>query len=52
MLTQEQIEEAMWACSHEPINTERYRAGLKILREMDRERRKALLIRDMRLDAE
>jgi hypothetical protein len=37
-LAREEMDEAMWACSHEPINTERYRAGLKVLKEMARRR--------------
>jgi hypothetical protein len=40
--SQDQIDEAMRACSHEPLGSEAYRQGQALLKEIARERARAI----------
>jgi len=48
--TPEEIEEAMHACSHEPINSERYRKGQAVLKEIARERARTVQMHQLGLE--
>jgi hypothetical protein len=48
--TQEEIDEAMYACSHEPINSERYKKGQALLKEIARERARTVQMHQLGLE--
>lgn len=48
--TPEEIEEALYACSHEPINTERFKKGQAMLKEIARERARVVQMHQLGLE--